>query len=75
MPDFESGAFNRSAISPHCVFNYLQPRLPSVSVTYDMNYDINSSRVWLRASIKPPHRLQLRVILSKSENQFILRKS
>jgi hypothetical protein len=54
MPDFESGAFNRSAISPAFVYNYLQTRLPSVSVTYDINYDIASSRVWLRASIKPP---------------------
>jgi hypothetical protein len=55
MPDFESGAFNRSAISPAFVYNYLQTRLPSVSVTYDINYDIASSRVWLRASTSLPH--------------------
>src|SRR3984957_19280617 len=45
MPDFESGAFNRSAISPCCVFNCLQARLRRVSITYDLNYVIDSSRV------------------------------
>jgi hypothetical protein len=36
------------------VFNYLQRLLLLLSFAYDINYDIDSSRVWLRASIKPP---------------------